>query len=58
VSSIAVNPELVQRDISKAIMLAEVGELLVDMAAYIAAVDYPDRYIASLVNLLYVWRFH
>jgi hypothetical protein len=55
VSSFAVYPELVQWNIGKSVMLAEISELLVDMTAYIATVDNPDCQIASLAYLLDVW---
>jgi hypothetical protein len=57
VDCFAVNPELIQWNIGKGVMLAEIGKLLIDVTAYIAAIDNPDRYIASLAYLLYVWQF-
>ena len=56
VLGLAVDPELVGGNVGVAVVLPEVGELLVDVAANVAAVDDPHLQIAPLVVFCEVRR--
>ena len=52
----AVNPEFVFRNIRIPVMLAEIGELFVDMSANIGAIDNPYLQIVPLLNFFNIRR--
>jgi hypothetical protein len=56
VLGLLVDPDLVLWDVSVALVLAEVGELPVDVPADVAAVGDPDLQIAALLVRLQIGR--
>jgi hypothetical protein len=50
--SFMVNPQLIFGDERKTVMLSEIRELLIDMAADIGSIDLPDGKIAMFFNLV------
>ena len=54
--SLFVDPEFISWNVIEAIMLAEVGKLLIHVAADVLSVHEPDTNVAAFIKKREIWR--